>query len=79
VVSLRGFRTSNCCQITFYYSQFLQVLPDSKALVHLLEHAQVAGNAWLVTFDVESMYPLTMLVLCRLEPRRPMPQVAQTI
>jgi hypothetical protein len=39
------------------YQQFPQVLPDSKALVHLLEHTPVARDAWLVTFDVESMYP----------------------
>jgi len=33
------------------------VLPDSKALVRLLEHTTVGKDAWLVTFDVESMYP----------------------
>ena len=39
------------------YAQYPQVLPDSKALVRLLEHTSVGKDAWLVTFDVESMYP----------------------
>ena len=39
------------------YTQYPQVLPDSKALVCLLEHTSAGKDAWLVTFDVESMYP----------------------
>lgn len=36
---------------------FPQVLPDSKTLVSLLENTTVPQHAFLVTFDVESMYP----------------------
>ena len=39
------------------YAQYPQVLPDSKTLVQLLERTTVGRDAWLVTFDVESMYP----------------------
>jgi hypothetical protein len=39
------------------YQQFPQVLRDSKALVQVLEQTTVSRDAWLVTFDVESMYP----------------------
>ena len=34
-----------------------QVLPDSRALVKLLEQSVVSADAYLVTFDVENMYP----------------------
>jgi hypothetical protein len=36
---------------------FSQVLPDSRTLVKLLEQSTVSRDAYLVTFDVESMYP----------------------
>ena len=36
---------------------FPHVLPDSRALVRQLESTPVARGAFLVTFDVESMYP----------------------
>ena len=36
---------------------FPQVLPDSKTLVRQLEQSTVTRDAFLVTFDVESMYP----------------------
>ena len=36
---------------------FPQVLPDSRALVRLLERSTVGRDAFLVTFDVVSMYP----------------------
>jgi hypothetical protein len=36
---------------------FPQVLPDSRTLVPLLENTTVSRDAFLVTFDVESMYP----------------------
>lgn len=39
------------------YSQFPQVLPDSITLVRLLEQTTVSKDAFLVTFDVENMYP----------------------
>jgi hypothetical protein len=38
-------------------SKFEQVLPDSIALVRLLEEKVVSADAFLVTFDVENMYP----------------------
>lgn len=37
--------------------QFDHVLPDTRALVRLLESTTVSRDAYLVTFDVESMYP----------------------
>ena len=37
--------------------QFDHVLPDTRTLVRLLESTTVCRDAYLVTFDVESMYP----------------------
>lgn len=39
------------------FQQFPQVLPDTKTLVKLLESSTISRDAYLVTFDVESMYP----------------------
>jgi hypothetical protein len=39
------------------YSQYEQVLPNSTALVKLLESSEVAADSFLVTFDIENMYP----------------------
>jgi hypothetical protein len=39
------------------FQQYPQVLPDTKTLVQLLESSTVSRDAYLVTFDVESMYP----------------------
>lgn len=39
------------------YSQFQQVLPNSTTLVKLLESSVVAADSFLVTFDIENMYP----------------------
>jgi hypothetical protein len=39
------------------FKQCPDVLPDSKTLVQLLETTTVSREAYLVTFDVESMYP----------------------
>jgi hypothetical protein len=38
-------------------ARYPQVLPDSRALITLLESTTVSRNSFLVTFDVESMYP----------------------
>lgn len=38
-------------------SKYPQVLPDSTTLVRLLESSVVSADAFLVTFDVENMYP----------------------
>ena len=39
------------------YRQFPQVLPNSTTLVKLLESSVVSAEAYLVTFDIENMYP----------------------
>jgi hypothetical protein len=39
------------------YSKYDQVLPNSTALMKLLESSRVAVDAYLVTFDIENMYP----------------------
>jgi hypothetical protein len=39
------------------FQQYPQVLPDTKTLVQLLENSTVSRDAYLVTFDIESMYP----------------------
>ena len=39
------------------YSKFEQVLPNSTTLVKLLESSVVSADAYLVTFDIENMYP----------------------
>ena len=39
------------------YRLYPQVLPDSRTLVRELEGSTVGRNAFLVTFDVDSMYP----------------------
>lgn len=39
------------------FKKFEQVLPNSTALVKLLETSVVSADAYLVTFDIENMYP----------------------
>ena len=39
------------------FSKFEQVLPNSTTLVKLLESSVVSADAYLVTFDIENMYP----------------------
>lgn len=39
------------------FQQYGHVLPDTKTLVQVLESTSVSRDAFLVTFDVESMYP----------------------
>jgi len=39
------------------FRQFDQVLPNSTTLVKLLESSVVSAEAYLVTFDIENMYP----------------------
>lgn len=39
------------------FQQYPQVLPDTKTLIQLLECTTISRDAYLVTFDVESMYP----------------------
>jgi hypothetical protein len=50
-VWLADVLNTTCCE------QCPDVLPDSKTLVQLLETTTVSRDAYLVTFDVESMYP----------------------
>jgi hypothetical protein len=39
------------------FKKYEQVLPNSTTLVKLLESSVVSANAYLVTFDIENMYP----------------------
>lgn len=39
------------------FNKFEQVLPNSTTLVKLLESSVVSADAYLVTFDIENMYP----------------------